>query len=89
MSRTRPEVGPWCQCRSERSRLNQAISVLDGPGFGPDSTSGSSAEERAYERPEGPHAECRDKNWDASINPVLEQSCYYLLTFRQQLRLTA
>jgi hypothetical protein len=51
------------QLKFERSRLNQAISALArGTGFGPDSTSGSSPEEWAYERSAETHDECRSSS---------------------------
>ena len=51
------------QLKSERSRLNQAISALArGTGFEPDSTSGSSLEERVYERSGETHDERRSSS---------------------------
>jgi hypothetical protein len=56
------------QLKSERSRLNQAISALEGRVSGPIRRRGRPPEERAYERSAEAHAECRSSSTYSSSN---------------------
>ena len=56
------------QLKSERSRLNQAISALEGLVLGPIRRRGRPPADRAYERSAETHAECRSSSTYISSN---------------------